>query len=122
MSSVSKTIPTSSPYHTHKTTSNYTKKSHNRFIFFKQPRRTCLLHSTVCVSPSFTNTTHSVTQNQNAKINKFCEMGDLRNAIELLTKSKSYELGLNSYCSVLQICAEKKSLEDGKRVHSVIIC
>ncbi|AET04266.1 PPR containing plant protein [Medicago truncatula] len=121
MSSVSKTIPISSPYHTHKTTSNYAKKSHNRFIFFKQPRRTCLLHSTVCVSPSFTNTTHSVTQNQNAKINKFCEMGDLRNAIELLTKSKSYELGLNSYCSVLQLCAEKKSLEDGKRVHSVII-
>ncbi|KEH29334.1 hypothetical protein MTR_4g435288 [Medicago truncatula] len=54
-----------------------TQKISSPLIFFKQPRTICLLHSTVCVFSSFTNTTHN-------------------------------------------ICAEKKSLEDGKRVHSVI--
>ncbi|XP_045821078.1 pentatricopeptide repeat-containing protein DOT4, chloroplastic [Trifolium pratense] len=124
MSSVLKTSP---PYHNPKNNSNYTK-SHNHFNFFKHPSKTCLLHSkfnifcrsNVSVSDSLPNTTYSITQNQNAKICKFCEMGDLKKAMELLTMSKRHELWLNTYCSVLQLCAENKSLEDGKMVHSII--
>ncbi|XP_073226283.1 pentatricopeptide repeat-containing protein DOT4, chloroplastic [Cicer arietinum] len=131
MSSVLKTIPnstTSPPCHTPKDNSNYSK-SHNHFIFFKQPRTPSLLHSklnifcrsSVGVSSSLANTTHNVTADQNAKICKFCEMGDLRNAMESLIRSTRHELGLNTYCSVLQLCAERKSLEDGKRIHFIIV-
>ncbi|KAL5053773.1 hypothetical protein RYX36_034455 [Vicia faba] len=122
MSSVLKTRPnsTTSPLsHNLKNNSNYVK-SRNRFIFFKQPRRTCLLYSKLDFY-SRTTVTHNVTQNQNAKICNFCQMGNLTNAMELLTTSQRHELGGSTYCSVLQLCAEKKSLEDGKRVHSVII-
>ncbi|KAJ1426141.1 Tetratricopeptide-like helical domain superfamily [Sesbania bispinosa] len=119
----------SSTYQSHGNKVNYAK-SRNRFIFFRQPRRTSLLLSNVSlscrssvgvsVSASLAETAHKVTLDQNAKICKFCKMGDLRNAMELLTMSKRSELELNTYCSVLQLCAELKSLEDGRRVHSII--
>jgi pentatricopeptide repeat protein len=125
---MSSVLKTSAPYHTPKNNSNYNKKSRNRFIFFKQPSKTCLLNSkfnifcrsNVSVSDSLPNTTHTISHSQNAKIWKFCEMGDLKKAMELLTMSKRHELELNTYCSVLQLCAENRSLEDGKMVHSII--
>ncbi|CAK8578567.1 unnamed protein product [Lathyrus sativus] len=122
MSSMLKTIPisiTSSLSHNPKNHINYSK-SRNRFIFFKQPRTTCLQYSRLDFYSRAT-VTRSVTQNQNAKICNFCQMGNLRNAMELLTTSQRHEIGLSTYYSVLQLCAEKNSLEDGKRVHSIII-
>lgn len=122
-STMLKTIPNSTvSLHSHnlKNNSSYVK-SRNRFIFFKQPRRKCLVLYSKLDSYSRATVTHKVTQNQNAKICNFCQMGNLRNAMELLTTSQRDELGLSAYCSVLQLCAEKNSLEDGKRVHSVII-
>ncbi|RHN59760.1 hypothetical protein MtrunA17_Chr4g0017331 [Medicago truncatula] len=84
-----------------------TQKISSPLIFFKQPRTICLLHSTVCVFSSFTNTTHNVTQNQNEK---------------KITNSAKWVISkmLLNYSQSQKICAEKKSLEDGKRVHSVI--
>ncbi|XP_050900342.1 pentatricopeptide repeat-containing protein DOT4, chloroplastic [Lathyrus oleraceus] len=122
LSNMLKTIPnstTSSLSHNPKNNINYTK-SRNRFIFFKPPRTTCLLCSKFDFYSRAT-VTRNVTQNQNAKICNFCQMGNLRNAMELLTTSQRHELALSTYCSVLQLCAEKNSLEDGKKVHSVII-
>ncbi|KAH1250828.1 Pentatricopeptide repeat-containing protein DOT4, chloroplastic [Glycine max] len=37
-----------------------------------------------------------------------------------ITRSQKSELELNTYCFVLQLCTQRKSLEDGKRVHSII--
>ncbi|XP_061356410.1 pentatricopeptide repeat-containing protein DOT4, chloroplastic-like [Gastrolobium bilobum] len=118
------TAPT---YHCHRNKLNYSN-SPNCFIFFRQTSRTCLLSSnmdlscrgSVGASASLAETTHNVTVDENAKICQFCEMGDLRNAMEFLTRSQRSELELNTYCSVLQLCAELKSLENGKRVHSII--
>lgn len=54
------------------------------------------------------------------KIVKFCEVGDLKNAMELLCGSQNSNLELDTYCSILQLCAEQKSIRDGRRVHSII--
>ncbi|OMO76147.1 hypothetical protein CCACVL1_15849 [Corchorus capsularis] len=40
--------------------------------------------------------------------------------MELLSMAEKSELESNTYCSVLQLCADLKSLKDGKKVHSVI--
>ncbi|RZB96449.1 pentatricopeptide repeat-containing protein DOT4, chloroplastic-like [Glycine soja] len=122
------TLTTYPTYHSHRNKSNYAK-SPNCFILFRQSWSTFLLPSnmdlscgsSVGVSATLSETTHNnVTVDKNAKICKFCEMGDLRNAMKLLSRSQRSELELNTYCSVLQLCAELKSLEDGKRVHSII--
>nr|WDD38948.1 DOT4 protein [Fagopyrum tataricum] len=47
-------------------------------------------------------------------------MGSLREAIQTLSGSPKSELELNSYCLVLQLCAEQRSLRCGRVVHSVI--
>lgn len=57
----------------------------------------------------------------NAQICRFCELGNLRNAMELLSMSNKTLIGQKPYCSVLQLCADLKSLKDGKKVHSIII-
>lgn len=122
------TLNISPTYHNHTHKSNHAK-SPNCFIFLKRSWTTaCLSPSnfdlscgiSVAASASLSETAHNVTVDKNAKIRKFCEMGDLRNAVELLKRSQRSELELNTYCCVLQLCAELKSLEDGKRVHSII--
>ncbi|KAA8519624.1 hypothetical protein F0562_013931 [Nyssa sinensis] len=40
--------------------------------------------------------------------------------MDLLCKSHKLELESRSYCSILQLCADIKSLHDGRKVHSVI--
>ncbi|KAL2343279.1 hypothetical protein Fmac_004564 [Flemingia macrophylla] len=115
-------------YHNPNNNSNYAK-SPNCFFLFRQSTTTCLspsnfdlsCGSSIFVSATLSETAHNVTVDKNVQICKFCEMGDLRNAVELLKSAQRSELELNSYCSVLQLCAERKSLEDGKRVHSIII-
>ncbi|PON87262.1 DYW domain containing protein [Trema orientale] len=64
-------------------------------------------------------TSHGV-MDYNARICHFCEVGNLKNAMELLCRSPKSELELKTYCSVLELCAESKSVQEGKRVHSVI--
>ncbi|XP_074269828.1 pentatricopeptide repeat-containing protein DOT4, chloroplastic [Silene latifolia] len=56
----------------------------------------------------------------NDKIRQFCVVGKLKEAVELLCESSKSELELGTYCSVLQLCAIKKSLRNGRKVHSVI--
>ncbi|KAK7247182.1 hypothetical protein RIF29_42059 [Crotalaria pallida] len=104
--------------------------SPNSFILFTHSSKASLLSSNSNLSSRTCNVTASVslpetTQktamyvDENAKICKFCEMGHLIKSMELLTRSQKSKLDLNTYCSVLQLCAEVKSLEDGKRVHSI---
>ncbi|KAL3522524.1 hypothetical protein ACH5RR_015358 [Cinchona calisaya] len=56
----------------------------------------------------------------NVEILKFCEVGNLQKAMELLFQREKMGLDVRSYCSVLQLCAEHKSLDDGRKVHSII--
>ncbi|XP_007025334.2 PREDICTED: pentatricopeptide repeat-containing protein DOT4, chloroplastic [Theobroma cacao] len=56
----------------------------------------------------------------NARIFQFCQLGNLHNAMELLSMSPNSELESKTYCSILQLCADLKALKDGKKVHSII--
>ncbi|KAH7544994.1 hypothetical protein FEM48_Zijuj01G0045300 [Ziziphus jujuba var. spinosa] len=104
-----------------------TVKIPNGCIFFKPSSRTSLLSSNSGCSCAITGTSALLAEptscdiiDYNAKIIKFCEMGNLKNATELLSWSQKSELELKTYCSILELCAEHKSLADGRKVHSVI--
>ncbi|GAA0153557.1 hypothetical protein LIER_37697 [Lithospermum erythrorhizon] len=56
----------------------------------------------------------------NHEIWKFCNVGNLQKAMKLLFMCEKSELDIKSYCNVLQLCAEVKCIEDGKKVHSFI--
>ncbi|XP_061342688.1 pentatricopeptide repeat-containing protein DOT4, chloroplastic-like [Gastrolobium bilobum] len=118
---MTKSITNFSTYPTcksHENNANYAKPW-NCFIFFGQSSWACLLSSNSNV-PRSTSVGASALLDKNAKTSKFCEVGDLGNAIELLRRSQKSELDLNTYCSILQLCAENKSLKEGKMVHSII--
>ncbi|KAI4332531.1 hypothetical protein L6164_017432 [Bauhinia variegata] len=130
MMTMTKSIPsfvlsTSPTYHNHKINENYVKTP-NYFILFRQSSRTCTLSSNllpctkICSTSLFAETSTLVDMDENARICKFCEVGDLKNAMELLSRSEKSELEIETYCSILQLCAELKSLQDGKWVHSII--
>ena len=96
-------------------------------FYLKTSRKTHLLSSNsgcsfalIRASASIAKPTNRGIIDHNAKINHFCEVGHLKNAMELISKSPKLELESKTYCSVLELCAERKSLQDGKKVHSVI--
>ncbi|KAL5997799.1 hypothetical protein ACLOJK_008731, partial [Asimina triloba] len=58
----------------------------------------------------------------NPEICRFCDLGDLESAMSLLSGSdlRKFQLDSSTYCSVLQLCADFKSLSDGRRVHAFL--
>ncbi|KAI9121495.1 hypothetical protein K1719_008528 [Acacia pycnantha] len=116
-----------SNYQSHKNKVSFAE-SPNCFIFLGQSSRPCLLYSNFDVyctsvghSALLVKTTDAVTNmDVNAKICEFCKVGNLKSAVDLLISSEKSELELETYCSILQQCAKRKSLQDGKRVHSII--
>ncbi|CAN1230083.1 Pentatricopeptide repeat-containing protein DOT4, chloroplastic [Linum grandiflorum] len=56
----------------------------------------------------------------NAKITQFCEEGDLEEAMAWFRTSEKADISSNTYCALLQLCAELKRLRYGKEIHSVI--
>ncbi|XP_072999066.1 pentatricopeptide repeat-containing protein DOT4, chloroplastic [Typha latifolia] len=58
----------------------------------------------------------------NAEIRRFCQLGDLREAMRIVTHldSKSPNIDSETYCSVLQLCGKVRSLDDGRKVHCMI--
>ncbi|OVA02030.1 Pentatricopeptide repeat [Macleaya cordata] len=52
----------------------------------------------------------------NTDIRRLCEVGDLKNAMNLLCNSPVSQLELKTLCLILQLCAEHKSLKDGSLV------
>lgn len=103
-------------------------KPWNGCIFFKPSIPSSLLSSNLgnsCANfrvsaTSLAGTSNREVVDKNAKIGEFCELGNLKNAVEMVCGSQRSELELVAYCSVLELCAGTKSLQDGKRVHSVI--
>lgn len=63
--------------------------------------------------------THQITDH-NAEIIKFCEVGNLEKAMDLLCELENSNLDAKTYCSLLQLCAESKSLRYGQMVHSIM--
>lgn len=60
------------------------------------------------------------TVDRNFEILRFCEEGNLEKAMELLLQWEKIDLDIRTYCSILQMCAKFKSLNCGKKVHSVV--
>ncbi|KAL9455888.1 hypothetical protein AB3S75_005173 [Citrus x aurantiifolia] len=80
-------------------------------------------HSSCTINPisaSISKTIVCKTKNYNAEISRFCEVGNLEKAMEVLYSSEKSKIDTKTYCSILQLCADLKSLEDGKKVHSII--
>lgn len=80
-------------------------------------------HSSCTINPisaSISKTLVCKTKNYNAEIGRFCEVGNLEKAMEVLYSSEKCKIDTKTYCSILQLCADLKSLEDGKKVHSII--
>lgn len=111
-------------YHNYKSESlNFPKG----FVFLRPSWSTSLLSSNSGCSCAVTRASALLTKStsceivdDDAKIIRFCEMGNLKNAVEVLCGSQKPELELSTYCSVLELCAQHKSLADGRKVHSVI--
>ncbi|KAJ9128604.1 hypothetical protein P3X46_034713 [Hevea brasiliensis] len=102
-------------------------KSRNAFFFGKPyPKSTLFsshLHSsytTLSISSSVIEAEEYKISDCNRKICELCEVGNLRKAIELLHMSPKTKIESSTYCSVLQLCADTNSLQDGKQVHSII--
>ncbi|KAL5772178.1 hypothetical protein ACOSQ2_012102 [Xanthoceras sorbifolium] len=100
--------------------------SQNGFICYNPSSKLVLASShlescaTKPISASLTKTIDHKTTDCNTKIRRFCEVGNLREAMQVLYDSKSSRLDSGTYCSVLQLCADYKSLVDGQKVHSII--
>ncbi|KAK3017908.1 hypothetical protein RJ639_002784, partial [Escallonia herrerae] len=73
-----------------------------------------------CGSLSLKRTINHQILDPKVEICRFCEVGNLKNAMELLSLSENIDLDSRTYCTMLQLCAELKSLRDGQRVHSFI--
>ncbi|CAH8276129.1 unnamed protein product [Arabidopsis lyrata] len=68
---------------------------------------------------SITTFDRSVTD-ANTQLRRFCESGNLKNAVKLLHVSGKWDIDPRTLCSVLQLCADSKSLKDGKEVDNFI--
>lgn len=95
--------------------------------FVCNPPKLVSLHSNLqicCVTKpicsSLTKTIDHRKTDCNIKIRRYCELGNLQEAMEVLYDSKRSKLDSQTYCSLLQLCADGKSLENGKKVHSVV--
>ncbi|KAK3035038.1 hypothetical protein RJ639_034828 [Escallonia herrerae] len=99
----------------------------NGVLFFNPSSRICILSAGVnksctinCGSLSLKRTINHRILDRNVEICGFCEVGNLKNAMELLSLSENIDLDSRTYCTMLQLCAELKSLRDGQRVHSFV--
>ncbi|GFY88940.1 pentatricopeptide repeat (PPR) superfamily protein [Actinidia rufa] len=114
-----------SPLHHHQREDSI--RYHRGFLSFKQSSRISRVSpdtgnscTTIKASGSLNQTTNQPKTGYNTQILKFCELGNLKMAMELLCKSQKSELDLAAYCSILQLCADVKSLNDGQKIRSVI--
>ncbi|MQM12146.1 hypothetical protein Taro_045061 [Colocasia esculenta] len=57
-----------------------------------------------------------------AEVAGLCEVGDLRSAVGCISGAhfRGFQLDAAAYCSVLQLCADLGSLEEGRKVHAML--
>ncbi|XP_013597041.1 PREDICTED: pentatricopeptide repeat-containing protein DOT4, chloroplastic [Brassica oleracea var. oleracea] len=63
---------------------------------------------------------HQTLTDANTRLRRLCESGDLENIVKLLRASRKYDIDPRTLCSVLQLCADTRSLKHGKEVDSFI--
>ncbi|KAL8259096.1 hypothetical protein R6Q59_027049 [Mikania micrantha] len=56
----------------------------------------------------------------NVEIYRYCKLGNLQKAMDLVCISRETVLDSKTYCNILQPCAESKALHHGKKVHKLI--
>ncbi|XP_052202107.1 pentatricopeptide repeat-containing protein DOT4, chloroplastic [Diospyros lotus] len=102
-------------------------RCNNGFVSFQQSSRISLVSSdsyrscaAIKASWLLNQTISQPVTDCNTHILKFCQVSNLKMAMDLLCKSQKSELELATYCSVLQLCADLKSLQNGRKVHSII--
>ncbi|KFK28546.1 hypothetical protein AALP_AA7G010600 [Arabis alpina] len=76
----------------------------NRAVFIKN--RDCLINRSLTDS--------------NIQLRRLIESGDLVNSVKLLHQSGKQDIDPRTLCSVLQLCADSRSLKDGKEIDSFI--
>ncbi|TQD75814.1 hypothetical protein C1H46_038651 [Malus baccata] len=64
------------------------------------------------VSDSLASPAITGVADKNAKINKYCEMGNLKSAMEMVSGAQKSELGLEAYYFVMELCVGMMSLQD----------
>ncbi|KAI3678188.1 hypothetical protein L6452_37472 [Arctium lappa] len=69
---------------------------------------------------SLSSTSRHQVADYDADICRFCAVGNLQKAMDLVCSSEEIILDLKTYCDILQLCAELKALHHGKRVHNLI--
>ncbi|KAK9051639.1 hypothetical protein SSX86_028267 [Deinandra increscens subsp. villosa] len=96
-------------------------KFHSRSSQFPSP--TCQTISPTRIPATLSLIPPSIHQitDYNAEINKLCELRNLQKAMDLVSKSEETILDLETYCHMLQLCADSKALHHGKKVHNLII-
>lgn len=97
----------------------------NGFISLRKSSKSLIVSSYADASSTQTLARNSLkpsTREHDIEIRRFCDMGNLEKAMDLISQLKrsKLELELATYCSVLQLCAELKSLHNGRKVHSII--
>ncbi|CAN1327485.1 Pentatricopeptide repeat-containing protein DOT4, chloroplastic [Linum perenne] len=78
-------------------------------------------YATIPVPELITRPTDQEFTDLNEKISQFCEVGNLEKAMGWLRMSEKADISSNTYCALLQLCAELKNLRYGKEVHSTIL-
>ncbi|XAR66589.1 hypothetical protein NMG60_11012871 [Bertholletia excelsa] len=117
-----------SPFHDYQRDNSI--RCHTGFVSFKQSSKSyhvCFNIDSFCTTVRASGSSGLVNRtidnpitDYNVQIRNFCEVGNLRMAMDLLSKTRKSEIDLATYCSILQLCAEVKSLHDGRVVHSII--
>nr|XP_043625532.1 pentatricopeptide repeat-containing protein DOT4, chloroplastic [Erigeron canadensis] len=88
---------------------------HKKFKLYSKPTSI----SSQFLSPT-TIPSNNQLKPQNVDISRFCDMGNLQKAMNLILKYEKSNLDLKTYCNLLQLCADLKSLDNGYKVYNFI--
>ncbi|KAM0933704.1 putative tetratricopeptide-like helical domain superfamily, DYW domain-containing protein [Dioscorea sansibarensis] len=78
--------------------------------------------SSKTIAKSFTSLAEKQTTDINAEIQRLCKTGDLKQAMDSISRMdcEFSNLEPETYCAVLELCADLGSLTDGRKVHSIL--
>ncbi|KAL8228076.1 hypothetical protein R6Q57_015660 [Mikania cordata] len=87
---------------------------------FKSPGFNTISLTRIPASLSLISPANHQNTDYNVEICRYCELGNLQKAMDLVCISEETVLDSKTYCNILQLCAESKALYHGKKVHKLI--
>ncbi|XP_047332841.1 pentatricopeptide repeat-containing protein DOT4, chloroplastic [Impatiens glandulifera] len=69
------------------------------------------------ISSILSQSTCQQLKNYNSEIIESCNATNLKTAMDSLHRAEKSEIELETYCSILQLCADMNSLDNGRKVH-----